>query len=187
MNNQNDCRICPQKCTLETPTLNRAQFPRELQNYLCYPSTMARHTDRIEAVFIFDPDCGFCNKYVAFVSSFPSFALSARPVPYNEANLSRFGLNERQCQQAAQWVLETGTVRAGSDAIAESLIATRSPILSIVGRIIRAGVVRPFFQAGYRWVARHRALMPGGSSQCNVPSSRSASISAPPIQENGAR
>lgn len=148
---------------------------------------MPEQHNSVDVIFIFDPDCGFCNRYVGFVSSFPPFIQSVRPVPYNQANLVGLGLTEEQCQQAAHWVSGLRTVSMGSDAIAESLIATRSPILSIIGRIIRARVLRPFFQAGYRWVARHRALMPGGSYQCDVHSFRSASISATPTQENGAR
>lgn len=120
------------------------------------------------AMFIFDPDCGFCSRYVHFVSSFPAFIQSVRPTPYNEARLRSLGLTEEECQRAAQWVSESGAVSSGSDAIAESLIATRSPLLSIIGHIVGVRLLRPLFHAGYRWVANHRNLLSGGSSTCAV-------------------
>lgn len=132
-------------------------------------------------IFIYDSDCGFCNRYVSFVSSFQSFVESVQVSPYSEMELGSLGLTEEDCQHAAQWVTRSGTVRSGSDAIAESLVATRSPLLEVLGRIIMSGLFQPWSQAGYRWVANHRSLLPGGSPSCGLALGPSSSLGSPPL------
>ena len=92
-----------------------------------------------------------------------------RPVvPWQFADLPALGLTAEECAAAVQWVAPDRRTAAGPDAIAKLLqdsrwsggcSAGRSP-----GRPVRA-LAWPV----YRWVARNRHRMPGGTAACALP------------------
>jgi predicted DCC family thiol-disulfide oxidoreductase YuxK len=116
--------------------------------------------------FVYDGDCAFCTACARFAERFvPS---PASVVPWQFADLDALGLTRQQCELAVQWVDGRGPAAAGPDAIARLLCASR-PYWRLAGWALRLPPVRALAWPVYRWVARNRHRMPGGTAACAVP------------------
>ena len=81
-------------------------------------------------------------------------------------DLDELGLTVDMVNNAAYWA-DKGQIRAaGESAIAHALIA-RSWIWKPLGYFILA--VRPLSGIVYRYIAKNRHAMPGGTSACKLP------------------
>lgn len=123
-------------------------------------------------MLVYDGDCGICTKLSRFVTT----RLRARPTDfavtaYQHADLATLGLTEEQCDAALQWVGADGRISSAEDAVARALLSSRMPlrplgaILLLPGLHGLAGVV-------YRWVARNRHRLPGGTPACSMPAAQ---------------
>ena len=121
------------------------------------------------ATFVFDGDCAFCSACARFVER--RVPTAAHVVPYQFADLAALGLTVEQCEQAVQWVGPDGTVAAGPDAIAK-LLGSSNAAWRAAGALLRPPPVRAVAWPAYRWVARNRDRMPGGTAACAVPQDR---------------
>ena len=61
-----------------------------------------------------------------------------------------------------------GVRAAGPDAIAQLLARQRSA-LAVAGAVLRVPPVRAVAWPTYRWVARNRHRLPGGTAACSLP------------------
>ncbi|MEH1129536.1 thiol-disulfide oxidoreductase DCC family protein [Micromonospora sp. CPCC 206061] len=120
------------------------------------------------ATFLFDGDCAFCTKCAEFVARW--VPTDANVLPWQFADLEALGLTPDECEQAVQWVAE-GTRSAGPDAIAD-LLAASNLFWRPAGALLRLRPVRALAWPAYRWVARNRHKMPGGTAACAVPADR---------------
>nr|MDT0658233.1 DUF393 domain-containing protein [Micromonospora sp. DSM 115978] len=124
-----------------------------------------------QPTFVYDGDCAFCTTCARFVER--RIPTPARVLPWQFADLDALGLTVAECEEAVQWVGRDGSRAAGPDAIArllgESHLGWRLP-----GRLLRLPPVRALAWPLYRWVARNRHRMPGGTAACAVPRSPSA-------------
>ena len=124
------------------------------------------------AIFLFDGDCAFCSSCARFIDRW--IRTPARVVPWQFADLAALGLSADECEGAVQWVdpADDRSPCAGPDAIAKLLRAARGPLGVLLWR--PAGLVlatRPVRAAGwpaYRWVARNRHRLPGGTAACSL-------------------
>ena len=130
-------------------------------------------------VLVFDGDCGFCTTSARFEVRWvvrrrpglaePAAGPSAGPSvqPWQRLDLASLGLTPEQCITAVQWVGKGGQVASGHEAIAAVLRAGH-PVWRPLGVLL----VTPGFSALagrlYRWVARHRYAMPGGTPACRM-------------------
>lgn len=119
--------------------------------------------------FVFDGDCAFCSACARFVER--RIPTPAKVVPYQFADLPALGLAVAQCEQAVQWVGADGDTAAGPDAIAR-LLGSSTGVWRTVGALLRPAPVRALAWPAYRWVARNRDKMPGGTAACAVPQDR---------------
>jgi predicted DCC family thiol-disulfide oxidoreductase YuxK len=127
---------------------------------------------------VYDGDCAFCSSCARFIDRriHPPALVEA----WQRLDLAALGLTADDCADAVQWVGEDGAVAAGPVAIARLL--RRAEGLS--GRLVwrPAGVVlgtRPMLALAwpvYRWVARNRHRLPGGTAACALPRHDSSSI-----------
>jgi predicted DCC family thiol-disulfide oxidoreductase YuxK len=120
------------------------------------------------AVFVFDGDCAFCSACAAFIQR--RIPTPAAVVPWQRTDLARWGLTAADCQQAVMWVDGRPAV-AGPVAIAALLRSSRGawrPLGWLLGRRPVLWLAWPV----YRWVARHRERMPGGTAACALPMNR---------------
>ena len=115
-------------------------------------------------VLVFDGDCAMCS----------SLARRARRwlrlewvEPWQRLDLAAIGLDEERCQAALQWVGADGSIAAAERAVISALRhaggAWRLP-----AAMLAAPGVRSLAAASYRWVARNRHRLPGGTPACQL-------------------
>ncbi|MGL4746101.1 MAG: thiol-disulfide oxidoreductase DCC family protein [Dermatophilaceae bacterium] len=117
-------------------------------------------------LLVFDGDCGICTRLAE---------AAARWIPPRGGtitasrwvDLGRYHLTEEQCRLALQYVDRRGRVYSAQDAVARLLLDSHlwwwptGAILRLPGIHHLAGLV-------YRWVARNRYRLPGGTPACRV-------------------
>lgn len=120
-------------------------------------------------LFLYDRDCGFCQRSVAFarerVRTRTAFAA------WQEIDLKAFGLTPEQADEQAWLVRSDRSLLAGGDAIAETLRFGRFPFRAL-GRLMALPGARALTRAAYRVVAANRYRLPGGGDTCALPPSR---------------
>jgi predicted DCC family thiol-disulfide oxidoreductase YuxK len=124
------------------------------------------------STFVYDGDCEFCTSCAEFIDR--RIPTTARVVPWQFADLGALGLTVAQCEQAVQWVDVDGARAAGPDAIARLLCRSR-PGWRAVAVVLRLAVVRAVAWPAYRFVARNRHRLPGGTAACAIPHADRAS------------
>lgn len=122
-------------------------------------------------VLVYDGDCGICTKLSTVVTT----RLRARPddfavTAYQHVDLPALGLTAAQCDEALQWVAADGRVSSAEDAVARTFLASRMPFRPL-GALLRVPGVRAVAGVVYRWVARNRHRLPGGTPACSLPAS----------------
>jgi predicted DCC family thiol-disulfide oxidoreductase YuxK len=117
-------------------------------------------------VVIFDGDCAICTTLSGVIER--RLRPPAAVQPWQRLDLAAYGLTEVDCIEALQYVDADGQVYAGELAVARLLRASRwwarpaGVVIGLPGVRSVAGVV-------YRWVARNRSRLPGGTPACAVP------------------
>ena len=115
------------------------------------------------AVLIYDGDCAFCNRSLEFglrhLRWFPN------SVAFQEIQADIFGLTLAEVEESI-WLISGTQKLAGHRAAAWILLAQKNPLHQALGRLIKAG--GPLSAAAYRWVARNRHRLPGGTAACEV-------------------
>ncbi len=127
--------------------------------------------DMDRPTFVFDGDCAFCSSCARFIER--RIRPAAHVVAWQFADLDALGVTEEQAGAAVQWVSAGRAPTAGPVAIADMLRTAPG----LAGRLLwrPAGAVlglRPVAALAwpvYRWVARNRHRMPGGTAACALP------------------
>jgi predicted DCC family thiol-disulfide oxidoreductase YuxK len=120
----------------------------------------------VPMTFVYDGDCGFCTRCAMFARR--RVPTPAAIVAWQQFELGPLGLTEAECDQAVQWVEPGRAPLAGPDAIA-ALLRTSHRAWRVVGRLLQLAAVRALAWPTYRWVARNRHRMPGGTAACALP------------------
>jgi predicted DCC family thiol-disulfide oxidoreductase YuxK len=117
-------------------------------------------------VFVYDGDCAFCTSTARFAQR----VLPARVewTPWQFADLRALGLTEGAVRESVQWVDGRGGRASGPVAIAWVLRASGGP-WAVLGHVLNAKPVLLAAWPIYRWVARNRHRMPGGTPACAAP------------------
>ncbi|MFI5956513.1 thiol-disulfide oxidoreductase DCC family protein [Cryptosporangium sp. NPDC051539] len=115
------------------------------------------------ATFVYDGDCAFCSTCARFIER--RIPTSADVVAWQRTDLDALGLTVEDAETAVQWVAPDRRA-AGPDAIAALLIDAGS-FWRPLGWGLRA--VRPAAWPVYRWIARNRDKLPGGTATCALP------------------
>ena len=128
---------------------------------------MTGPTGEQRPVLVFDGDCSICTTLAGFVER--RMRPRYRVAPWQRLDLGALGLTADACAEALQFVDADGRVFAAQDAVARLLLASAwwwrpfGAVLLVPGVRWVAGVV-------YRWVARNRSSLPGGTPACALPS-----------------
>lgn len=117
-------------------------------------------------VLVYDGDCAFCTRSVRFIER----RIRRRPtiVAWQGLDLAPLGLTVEMCETAVQWVDVDGSVESGHRAVARTLIHGGRGWW-LLGRVILLPGVNLLAGVVYRWVARNRHRMPGGTAECVLP------------------
>jgi predicted DCC family thiol-disulfide oxidoreductase YuxK len=87
--------------------------------------------------------------------------------PYQFADLDSLGVTTEQCESAVQWVGADGSVASGHLAIAQVLIDAGTG-WRVLGRVVRLPGIRQVSGLAYRWIAKNRHRLPGGTPACSI-------------------
>ncbi|MFG1928239.1 thiol-disulfide oxidoreductase DCC family protein [Cryptosporangium sp. NPDC048952] len=117
------------------------------------------------ATFVYDGDCAFCSTCARFIER--RIPTSAAVVAWQRTDLDALELTVDEAETAVQWVSDERRA-AGPDAIAELLIDAGS-FWRPAGHVLRSAPVRKLAWPVYRWVARNRDKLPGGTATCALP------------------
>ena len=129
---------------------------------------------------IYDADCGFCTRSARWLAG--RHADRIRIIAWQAIpDLAALGLREDDVNNQAYWQGESGTLKAGSEAIAAAMVARGGPAVA-VGRLIASRAVAPVAASVYRWVAAHRHQMPGSTDACRLPAPSGPAKARPPTR-----
>ena len=117
-------------------------------------------------VFLYDGDCSFCTTCANFLER--RIPTSARVVPWQFTDLGALGVTQAQAEEAVVWVAPGEPTRHGPEAIARMLVDAGS-YWRPLGRLLGLRPVLWVAWPVYRWVARNRHRMPGGTAACSLP------------------
>ena len=130
------------------------------------------HTDGVTTalgqkspLLVFDGDCAFCTRSAQFAERRVAHGCEIKA--WQRIDIEALGLTAEQCQTAVQWVDSNGVISSGHVAIARLLIDSGRG-WGILGRMLLVPGISHIAAVVYRWVARNRHRMPGGSAQCKL-------------------
>jgi predicted DCC family thiol-disulfide oxidoreductase YuxK len=118
-----------------------------------------------QARFVYDGDCGFCSASARFIGR--HIPARAEVVAWQRVDLAEMGLTAGECAAAVQWVGADGRRGAGPVAVGY-LLRGAGGWWRPLGWLLFAPPVRWLAWPVYRWVARHRDRLPGGTPACAV-------------------
>lgn len=121
--------------------------------------------------FVYDGDCAFCSSCAGFIDR--RIHTPARVEAWQRLDLASLGLTAAACADAVQWVGTDGAVASGPAAIARLLRqasgASGRLLWRPVGAVLATRPVLALAWPAYRWVARNRHRLPGGTPACALP------------------
>jgi predicted DCC family thiol-disulfide oxidoreductase YuxK len=120
-------------------------------------------------VFLYDGDCSFCSSCARFIER--HIPTSAEVTPWQFADLEALGVSQDDAEAAVQWIdprLDRPVRAAGPAALAQLLVDAGS-YWRTLGRLLDRCPVRWIAGPTYRWIARNRHRLPGGTAACRLP------------------
>ena len=117
-------------------------------------------------VLVYDGDCGICTRLAAFTRRRvrPQVAIRA----WQDLDLEHYGLTAEQCDEALRLVDTQGRVHTAQDAVA-GVLRLGAPPWRPLGAVLSSPGVNALAGVVYRWVARNRYRLPGGTPACALP------------------
>lgn len=116
-------------------------------------------------VLIFDGDCAFCSSSVRggtrWIRRMPT------AVPYQTADLAAYGLDEARCTEAVHYVDRRRVVHAAEDAVG-ALLRDSGRRWWLLGSLVKVPGLHWLSGVAYRWVAKNRHRLPGGTPACSL-------------------
>ncbi|MFI6845741.1 DUF393 domain-containing protein [Kitasatospora sp. NBC_00085] len=132
-----------------------------------------------DPVLVFDGDCAFCTTCKGWAERYLRQTLASggwEAVPFQFADLAELdalagGHGEVSWERAERevlWVTPAGRVYGGAQAVARLLMRSGGA-WAYLGGLLALAPVRPLAAVVYRWVAKNRHRMPGGTPACALP------------------
>jgi predicted DCC family thiol-disulfide oxidoreductase YuxK len=118
-------------------------------------------------VLLFDGDCGFCSLCATWIDRHIPTPIAVRPWQWTA--LEPLQVEEAEVEEAVVLVDVTLRHTAGPDAISLLLRSSTAAPWRTCGRVLGLRPVLAVAWPLYRWIARNRHRMPGGTPQCSLP------------------
>jgi predicted DCC family thiol-disulfide oxidoreductase YuxK len=120
-------------------------------------------------VLIYDGDCKFCQLSLEFgirhLSFFPKY------VAFQKIDPAQFGLTIEQVRSEI-WLVDLSTLATsplgGHLAAGQILLHQKNPFYKLLGWLFKTPPTSFIANLSYRWVAKNRHRLPGGSRQCKL-------------------
>ncbi|NTW41962.1 MAG: DUF393 domain-containing protein [Cellulomonadaceae bacterium] len=113
---------------------------------------------------LFDADCAFCERAVSLA---PRLRLRTGVRAMQDVDLESLGVDPRRAALELPFVGADGEVVYGHHAVAGALL-TGNVALRLVGRVLGSRLLERPMSAVYRWTARSRGSLPGGTRACAI-------------------
>ncbi len=131
-----------------------------------------RHTGEVRQavsppVLLFDGDCAFCSSCARWLTAHIPTPVALHP--WQWCNLAPLGVDALEVDAAVVLVDVTLHHTAGPEALAGLLRSSTSGGWRLAGRVLGTRPVLAVAWPLYRWIARNRHRMPGGTAQCSLP------------------
>ena len=108
--------------------------------------------------FLYDGECGFCQKWVDWLDVKTRDRIEFIP-SQSVQDLARFGLTDEDVRTASYWVDDAGGLHRGNRSIANAL-QQGDGIWRLLGLALDLPLIRTLTGAAYRWIARNRHRLP---------------------------
>ncbi len=118
-------------------------------------------------VLLFDGDCAFCSTCARWLTEHVPTPVSLEPWQWTD--LEPLGVSVDEVDAAVVLVDVNLHRTHGPEAVAGLLRASTSGAWRAVGRVLGLRPVLVVAWPVYRWIARNRHRMPGGTAQCSLP------------------
>lgn len=115
-------------------------------------------------LLLFDADCGFCTRVASLA---PRLRLSTSVRAMQDVDLASLGVDPARAAQELPFVGADGAVLYGHHAVAGALL-TGGVATRVLGRALGSALLERPAAAVYRWTARNRRSLPGGSPTCGI-------------------
>ena len=116
-----------------------------------------------DAVLIYDGDCAFCkNSLRIALAKLPQFC---RYSAYQTTDLEPLGITTQDAQSQV-WLIDGSKKLGGHRALAWLLLNQTQLGWRALGRLIL--LASPISAFIYRWVAKNRHRLPGGTKECSI-------------------
>jgi predicted DCC family thiol-disulfide oxidoreductase YuxK len=126
-------------------------------------------------VLLFDGDCAFCSSSARWIQAHIPTPVTLEPWQWTD--LEPLGVTVEEVDVAVVLVDVTLRHTAGPEAFAGLLRSSTSGFWRALGRTLGFGPVLAVAWPGYRWIARNRHRLPGGTAQCSLPQAERGSTS----------
>jgi len=117
-------------------------------------------------ILIYDGDCAFCSSTIRILQKFMKQPPPMEPFQFIDTQ--QFGLSKQQCSEEIKFVDKSGQVHGGEAAF-KKLFFEAGGFWKIFGGILATPVIRQISGVVYRWVAKNRHTLPGGTPTCSLP------------------
>lgn len=115
-------------------------------------------------LLVFDGDCGFCT---TSARAGQRWLRLPNVEPWQFLDLDALGVTEDACSDAVQWIDADGGVVSAERAVIAAL-RHAGGIWKVLGGLLALPGIRAIAGAVYRWVARNRYRLPGGTAACRL-------------------
>lgn len=116
-------------------------------------------------VIVYDGDCAFCSSSIRTLQRL--IPRAPKMIPYQFINPADYGLTLEQCETALQYVGKAGKISQGHEAYRQMLIELGGGY-KLLGHLMRTPVYYGIANTVYRWIAKNRHKMPGGTPTCSL-------------------
>ena len=118
-------------------------------------------------VLLFDGDCAFCSSSARWLRRHVPTPTAIEP--WQTTDLEPLGVTEAEVDEAVVMVSVDLTHTSGPVAFAALARSSTSTAWRAVGRLLGARPALAVAWPTYRWIARNRHRLPGGTPQCSLP------------------
>ena len=117
-------------------------------------------------ILIYDWDCAFCSTTVRMLQRF----MPRHPAiePFQFVKTEDYGLTKQQCSEEIKYVDSSMQVHGGEAAFKQFFL-NAGGVWRVLGRFLAVPIIRGSSGVVYRWVARNRHKLPGGTPTCSLP------------------
>lgn len=117
-------------------------------------------------ILLYDGDCAFCSTTIRLLQKW--MARPPRMVPFQFTDVQEYGLTKQECSEEIKFVDASMQIHGGEAAF-KKVFFEAGGFWRLFGGILATPIIRQISAVVYRWVAKNRHSLPGGTPACAMP------------------